>query len=336
MMDLSTEYLGLKLKNPVVISASPLQKDIDNIKRMEDAGAAAVVMHSLFEEQIDVEGQELNRWLENGAESHAEALSYLPDLETYNLGPERYLEHLSEAKASVGIPIIASLNGAAPRGWMRYAKLMEQAGADALELNTYNVVSDPATTGAELEAGYGALVAQVRAALGIPLAVKLSSSFSALANAAVKLDEAGANALVLFNRFYQPDFDLDSLEVVPRLSLSRPYELLPRLSWTAILFGRVKADLAITGGVHGGTDVIKCMMAGARAAMMTSALLEKGIGHIETVLAEMKSWMEEHEYQSIRQMQGSMARSSVRDPASFERINYMKVLSSYALKSEPR
>jgi len=336
MIDLSTDYLGLKLANPVVVSASPLQKDIDNIRRMEDAGASAVVMHSLFEEQIEIEGRELDRWLEHGTESYAESLSYLPDLETYNLGPERYLEHLARAKKSVRIPIIASLNGVTPGGWIRYARLMQEAGADALELNTYNLVGDKAVTGAAIETAYCELVRLVRSTLRIPVAVKLSGAFSAPANIAMRLEEAGAAALVLFNRFYQPDFDLDALEVVPRLALSQPHELLPRLSWTAILYGHVRADLAITGGVHSGTDVIKCMMAGARVAMMTSALLEHGIAHIERVLAEVRAWMTERDYHSIRQMQGSMARCSVGDPASFERVNYMKVLSSYALKSGPR
>ena len=333
MIDLSSVYLGMKLKNPVVVSASPLQKDLDNVRRMEDAGAAAIVMHSLFEEQIDLETRELNRRLEQGTESFAESLHYLPDMESYNLGPEGYLEHLARAKRSVGVPIIGSLNGISAGGWTRYARMIEEAGADAIELNTYYLPTDPGVTGAEVEQGYCDLVAEVRASVRVPLAVKLSLMFSSLPNMARRFDGCGANALVLFNRFYQPDFDLEALDIVQRLELSHSYELLPRLSWVAILFGHVRADLAITGGVHTGTDVVKCMMAGARTAMMTSVLLERGIGHIATILDGTRSWMEEHEYESIGQMQGSMARRSVADPDAFERANYMKVLSSYALKS---
>lgn len=333
MIDLSSVYLGMKLKNPVVVSSSPLQKDLDNLRRMEDAGAAAIVMHSLFEEQIELETRELNRRLEEGTESFAESLHYLPDMESYNLGPEGYLEHLTRAKRSVGIPVVGSLNGVSRGGWTRYARMIEEAGADAIELNTYYIPTVPDVTGADVEQMYCDLIAEVRASVKIPLAIKLSSMFSSLPNIARRFDRSGANALVLFNRFYQPDFDLEALDVVQHLELSRSYEILPRLSWVAILFGHVQADLAITGGVHTGTDVVKCMMAGARVAMMTSALLELGIEHIANVLDEMQSWMEDHDYESIRQMQGSMARRSVADPAAFERANYMKVLSSFALKS---
>lgn len=336
MIDLSSDYLGMKLKNPLVVSASPLQKDLDNIRRMEDAGAAAIVMHSLFEEQIELETRELNRHLEQGTESFAESLRYLPDMGSYNLGPEGYLEHLARAKRSVAIPIIGSLNGISTGGWTRYARMIEEAGADALELNMYYLPTDLGVTGAEVEQMYCDLVTEVRASLQIPLAVKLSSMFSSLPNMARRFDACGANALVLFNRFYQPDFDLETLDVVQRLELSQSYELLPRLSWVAILSGHIRADLAVTGGVHTGTDVVKCMMAGARAAMTTSALLERGIEHIATILDETRAWMEEHEYESLRQMQGSMARRSVADPDAFERANYMKVLSSYTLKSEYR
>jgi dihydroorotate dehydrogenase (fumarate) len=333
MIDLGSTYMGMALKNPVVVSASPLQKHLGNIREMEDAGAGAIVMHSLFEEQIRVESRELHRWLEHGTESYAESLRYLPELENYNLGPEGYLEHLARAKHAVGVPIIASLNGVTKGGWTRYAKMMEEAGANAIELNVYELPTDPKVAGADIEQRYCDLVGEVRASVRLPLAVKVGSGFSSLANMAGKLDQAGSNGLVLFNRFYQPDFDLESLEVVPTLSLSRPEELLPRLSWVAILFGHVSADMAVTGGVHAGKDVIKCMMAGARVAMMTSALLRNGIEHIAQVLVQMRSWMEEHEYESIRQMQGSMARRSVPDPAAFERANYMQVLSSYALQS---
>jgi dihydroorotate dehydrogenase (fumarate) len=333
MIDLTTTYLGLKLRNPLVVSASPLQKEIENLKRMEAAGAGAIVLHSLFEEQIELESLALDRSLERGAESSPEASRYLLDLKDYNLGPEGYLKHLERAKKSVGVPVIASLNGKSKGGWTRHARMMEEAGADAIELNIYHLAVDPAVSGAEIEQSYVDLVAEVRAAVKVPLAVKIGASFSSLANMARRFDQAGANGLVLFNRFYQPDFDLDALEVVQSLHLSRSEELLPRLSWVAILFGQIKADMAITGGVHSGTDVLKCMMAGARAAMATSALLAGGIGEIARMLDEVRGWMQEHEYESIRQMQGSMARRSVADPGTFERGNYMQVLSSYTQKS---
>jgi dihydroorotate dehydrogenase (fumarate) len=332
MIDLSTTYLGLKLKNPVVVSSSPLQRDVENVREMERAGAAAVVMHSLFEEQIDIESEELNRWLEYGSESFAESLHFLPDLENYNHGPEAYLEHLAKVKKAVSIPVIASLNGSSMGGWTRYAKMMEEAGADAIELNTYYVAANPELPGAEVEQMYYEVVQQVKAAVRIPLAVKLGHFFSSIPHMMRRLDTAGADSLVLFNRFYQPDIDLEQLEVVPRLELSHSYELLVRLNWVAILYGHVRPDLAITGGVHTAEDVLKSMMVGARVAMMTSALLEKGVGHIRHVLHGVESWMKEHEYESIQQMQGSMARKSVSDPAAFERANYMRVLSSYAMK----
>lgn len=332
MIDLSTTYLGLKLKNPIVVSAGPLQRDVENIREMERAGAAAVVMHSLFEEQIDIEGEELNRWLEYGSESFAESLHFLPDLENYNHGPEAYLQHLAKVKKAVGIPVIASLNGSSMGGWTRYAKMMQEAGADAIELNTYHIAANPELPGSEVEQMYYEVVRQVKAAVRIPLAVKLGHFFSSIPHIMRRLDNAGADSLVLFNRFYQPDIDLEQLEVVPRLELSHSYELLLRLNWVAILYGHVRADLAITGGVHTAEDVLKSMMVGAKVAMMTSALLEKGIGHIRHVLHGVQSWMAEHEYESIHQMQGSMARKSVSDPAAFERANYMRVLSSYAMK----
>jgi len=331
MTDLSTRYLGLPLKNPVVVSSSPLQQEIDNIRRMEDAGAAAVALHSLFEEQIKLEGEALDRSLSHGTESFAESLHYLPDLENYNLGPEAYLEHIARAKKSVGIPIIASLNGVTPGGWTRYAKMMEEAGADALELNLYTMATDAEVEGAALENRYCEVVKQVKSRLHIPLAVKLSHFFSSIPNVAQKMDQAGANALVLFNRFYQADIDLEAREIVPRLALSNSQELTLRLNWVAVLYGQVQADLAVTGGVHTAEDVIKSMMAGARVTMVTSALLQRGIPHIKTVLSDLRAWMEQHEYESIGQMQGSMSRRAVPNPAVFERANYLKVLSSYAL-----
>jgi len=332
MTDLSTTYLGLKLKNPLVVSASPLSEEIGNIRRMEDAGAAAVVLHSLFEEQIAVDSQELDRGLSAGTESFAESLTYFPDMTTYNLGPEGYLEHLRKAKAAVSIPIIGSLNGISTGGWIEYAKKIEAAGADALELNIFHVPTDPEMNGEQVERMYLELAANVQASVRIPLAVKLSLYFSSMVNMARRLDQVGVNGLVLFNRFYQPDFDLEKLEVVPNLILSTSYEFLLRLHWVAILYGHVRADLAVTGGVHTALDVLKAMMAGARVAMMTSALLKHGIEHLAKVRSDLVAWMEEHEYESVRQMQGSMSQQSVADPAAFVRANYVRVLSSYALR----
>jgi dihydroorotate dehydrogenase (fumarate) len=332
MTDLSTSYLGLSLKNPLVVSPSPLCQDLGSIRQMEDAGAAAVVLHSLFEEQITLESRDLDHFLTHGTDSFAEALSYYPDMGQYKLGPDGYLEHIRKAKAAVKIPIVGSLNGVSTGGWISYAKKIEQAGADALELNVYYIPTDPEMSGAQVEQMYADLVRDMRASVKIPVAVKLGPYFSALASMARRLDQAGANGLVLFNRFYQPDFDLEKLEVTPNLVLSRSEELRLRLTWVGILYGRVKADLAITGGVHTAEDAIKSMMAGARVAMMTSALLRNGIPHLKTVLSGVADWMEKHEYVSIRQMQGSMSQKSVAEPAAFERANYMKVLSSYALK----
>jgi dihydroorotate dehydrogenase (fumarate) len=291
------------------------------------------VLHSLFEEQIEVESEDLSHFLDRGAESYAEAVTYFPDMTGYNRGQEGYLEHVRRAKGAVNIPVIASLNGASPGGWVRYAREIEQAGADALELNIYYLAADPAMTSHAVERMYCDLVQQVKASIGIPVAVKLGPSFSALANMAVRLEQAGADALVLFNRFYQPDFDLDRLEVVPSLVLSSPQELLLRLHWVAILYGRVGIDLAVTGGVHSARDVLKAMMAGARVAMMTSALLKHGIDHLTEVRGGLVHWMEEHEYESVRQMQGSMSQGAAADPAAFQRANYMKVLRSYSLRA---
>jgi len=333
MVDLSTTYLGLTLKNPLVVSPSPLCEKIDNIRQMEDAGASAVVLPSLFEEQITLESHHLDRYLSHGTESFAESLTYLPDMIDYNLGPDGYLELIRRAKFVVDIPIIGSLNGVSTGGWITYAKKIEEAGADALELNTYYIPTDPELTGAQVEQMYLDLVRDVKASVRIPVAIKLSPNFSAIPNMARRLDQAGADALVMFNRFYQPDFDLENLEVVPSLILSGSYELLVRLTWVAVVYGHIRADLAITGGVHTALDVLKAMMVGARVAMMTSALLTHGIGHLNTVRADLLTWMEQHEYESIRQMQGSMSHRSVANPAAFERANYIKVLSSYVLKS---
>jgi dihydroorotate dehydrogenase (fumarate) len=333
MIDLTTKYLGMKLKNPLVVSPSPLSEDLGNIRRMEDSGAAAIVLTSLFEEQILAESAALDKFLQQGTESFAESLTYFPDLTGYNLGPEGYLEHLRRAKQAVKIPVIGSLNGSSTGGWIDYAKKIQEAGADALELNIYFIPTDTKMSAAEVDKLYVDLVSAVKASIHIPVAVKVGAYFSSLPNMAQRLDQAGAGALVLFNRFYQPDFDVENLEVVPNLLLSTPHELLLRLNWVAVLYGKIRADMAVTGGVHTGVDVLKSMMAGARVAMMTSALLKSGIGHLATVLAELLKWMEEHEYESIQQMQGSMSQRAVADPSAFQRANYVKVLSSYALKA---
>jgi dihydroorotate dehydrogenase (fumarate) len=330
-IDLTTKYLGLNLKNPLVASSSPMCEDVGNIRRMEDCGVAAVVLHSLFEEQLTLESEELDRALSAAEEIGAEITSQFPDMSGYNLGPEGYLNHIRKCKEAVRIPIVASLNGVSKGGWLTYAKEMQQAGADALELNIYYIPTDLDTSGAAVEHIYCDLVREVKANVQIPVAVKLGPYFSSMGNMARRLDAAGADALVLFNRFYQPDFDLEALEVVPNLILSNPHELLLRLHWIAVLYGNIKADLALTGGVHSATDVIKSMMAGARVAMMTSALLKKGINYLDTVVTEMLIWMDQHEYSSIRQMQGSMSRKSAAKTAAFERANYMKVLSSYTI-----
>lgn len=331
-MDLSTTYLGLRLPHPFMPGASPMVDDLDMVKRLEDAGAAAIVMHSLFEEQITAEQLATISNIEMHEESFAEALSYFPRLDQYALGPEQYLERIRHIKEAVAVPVIASLNGVTPAGWLEYASLIQQAGADAVELNVYFLATAAHDTAESVEGRLLEIVRTVKAAVTIPVAVKLSPFFSALTHLAQQLDDLGADGLVIFNRFYQPDIDLEQLEVVPRLELSHSYELLLRLNWVAIVYGHVRADLAITGGVHTAEDVLKSMMVGARVAMMTSALLEKGVGHIRHVLHDLRHWMEEHEYESVRQMQGSMARKSVSDPAAFERANYMRVLSSYAMK----
>jgi dihydroorotate dehydrogenase (fumarate) len=331
MPDLTTTYLGLALKNPLVASASPLSRKLDTVRHLEDAGASAIVMYSLFEEQITHESYELDHYLERGTHSFAESLNYFPDLDSYNLGPERYLEHLQRVKQAVDIPVIGSLNGVSPGGWVEYAHRIEQAGADALELNIYNVPTEVDLSGAELEESYVQLVRDVRARVKLPVALKLSPFFTSLPHTAKRFVEAGANGLVLFNRFYQPDFDLEELEVVPNLELSTSHELRMPLRWIAILYGRIATDFALTSGVHTAQDVLKAMMAGANVAMMASTLLHNGIGRIMHILHDLQEWMELHEYESIRQMRGSMSQRAIADPAAFERANYMKALNSYNL-----
>jgi dihydroorotate dehydrogenase (fumarate) len=331
-IDLSTTYLGLKLRNPLVASSSPMCGEVGNIRRLEDAGAAAVVLQSLFEEQIEHESDELDRYIEAAAEIGAESVSQFPDLGHKVMGPETYLAHIVKCKQAVKIPVIASLNGTSLGGWLSYAKQIEQAGADALELNIYYIPINADVTGEQVEQQYVDLVTAVKAEVHIPVAVKLGPHFSSMANMAKKLDATGVDGLVLFNRFYQPDYDLEALDVVPNLILSNSHELLLRLHWIAVLYGSVKADMALTGGVHSATDVVKSMMAGAKVSMMTSALLKRGISYMDTVATELLVWMGEHEYDSIKQMQGSMSRNAVPQPGAFERANYMKVLSSYAMR----
>jgi dihydroorotate dehydrogenase (fumarate) len=329
MTELSTTYLGLKLKNPLVASASPLSKKIDRAKKLEEAGVSAIVMFSLFEEQIIHESLELDHFLTRGTESYAEALSYLPDGGMYAVSPEKYLNQVAGLKKTLSIPVIGSLNGVSKGGWTSYAKKIEEAGADALELNLYYLSADPQLTGSELENAQVELVAEVRSAIKIPLAVKLSPYVTSLPNFAKRIVEAGANGLVLFNRFYQPDFDLDELDIVHSLDLSSSADLRLPLRWISILHGKVNADYALTSGVHTYTDVLKAMMAGAKVAMMASNLLHNGEKVIPTMLEDLQTWMKEREYESIEQMQGSMSQKNVKEPAAFERANYMKVLGSW-------
>ncbi len=331
MIDVTTTYLGLHLKNPLVASASPLSKKVSMARRLEDMGAAAIVMYSLFEEQITHESNELDHYLERGTHSYAEALSYFPDLDHYNIGPEPYLEHLRRVKEAVSIPVIGSLNGISPGGWVQYARNIEEAGADALELNIYYLPTDPDLTSAELEDDYVELLREVRTNVKIPIAVKLSPFFTSLPHMAKRFVEAGANGLVLFNRFYQPDFDLELLEVVPNLDLSASRDLRLPLRWIALLYGRIQADFALTSGVHSALDVLKAMMAGASVAMTASALLQAGPQQVSRILVDLEEWMNVHEYESLTIMKGSMSQQAVAEPAAFERANYMKALNSFDL-----
>jgi dihydroorotate dehydrogenase (fumarate) len=335
-MDLTTTYLGMKLRTPLVPSASPLSEEIDNIKRMEDAGASAVVLSSLFEEQLLLARYELHHHLTHGTESFAEALTYIPEppelpheLEDIRLGAEDYLERIRKAKEAVAIPIIASLNGVSIGGWTDYANLIQEAGADALELNIYYIPTDPTLTGAEVEQTYLNILTMVKSLVTIPVAVKLSPFFSNLANMARRLDEAGADALVLFNRFYQPDIDLDNLMVRPNVILSTPQALRLPLRWIAILYGRVRADLAATSGIHTAHDVIKMLMAGANVTMLCSVLLRHGVGNIRLIEQGLRQWMEEREYESVGQMRGSMSQIHCENPGEFERAQYVRALHSF-------
>jgi dihydroorotate dehydrogenase (fumarate) len=330
-MNLTTDYLGLKLRSPLVVSASPLSEDIDNLKRMEDAGAAAVVLYSLFEEQLRQDRLELHQNLQQGTESFAESLTYFPEAGEYHLGPEEYLKHIAAAKKATRIPIIASLNGSSVGGWTEYAKQIQQAGADALELNIYYIPTNLDMSGAVVEENYLNILKAVKANVSIPVAVKLSPFFSNFANMAKRLDQAGANGLVLFNRFYQPDIELESLEVKPNILLSTPMAMRLPLRWIALLHGKLKASLAATSGIHRASDALKMLMVGADVTMLCSTIIRHGIPQIAMIEREMIDWLEEHEYESVSQLKGSLSQKNCAEPAAFERAQYMKALTSFAL-----
>ncbi|HEV3117724.1 MAG TPA: dihydroorotate dehydrogenase-like protein [Gemmataceae bacterium] len=328
MIDLSTDYLGLKLRTPLVPSASPLSQEIGSIRRLEDAGASAIVLYSVFEEQLRLESLELDHHLSAGTESFAESLTFFPQPSEFRLGPEAYLEHIRKAKEAVDIPVIASLNGASVGGWTKFAKEIEEAGADALECNVYSIPTDPELKAAEIEQTYVDIVWAVKSAISIPVAVKLGPFFTNFANVARRLDEAGADGLVLFNRFYQPDIDLDELEIRPNVLLSTPQALRLPLTWIGILYGRLRASLAASSGVHDAEDVIKLLMVGANVTMLCSSLLRNGVNHLRHVERGLVDWMEIHEYESVRQMQGSMSQQRCPDPSAFERAQYMRAVKS--------
>jgi dihydroorotate dehydrogenase (fumarate) len=330
-MDLSTTYLGMKLKNPIVASASPLSRSMDSMHRLEDAGVSAIVMHSLFEEQVTNEAESLAFYKSYGTESYAEALTYFPDTGDYQFAPEEYLELVAKASNKLEIPVIASINGVTPGGWTRYAKKMEEAGAAALELNVYYIPTSGTMSGVDVENRYIEMLKQVHGAVKIPVAVKLSPFFSSIPHMAQRLVNEGADGLVLFNRFYQPDIDLEELDVKPGVELSDSYANRLPMRWIGILFGKVKASLAATSGIHTAEDVLKLTMAGADVTMMCSALLMHGPEHIAKVVKEVEHWMKEHEYESIEQMKGSLSHKSIAEPSSYERANYMKALNRYKL-----
>jgi dihydroorotate dehydrogenase (fumarate) len=330
-MDLTTNYLGLKLRTPLVMSASPLSENLDNLKRMEDAGASAIVMHSLFEEQLRQDRLELHRNMERGTESFAEALNYFPEAGDYRLGPEEYLQHLWKAKQAVKIPLIASLNCSSVGAWTEYASQIHCAGADALELNIYSIPTDPNVPGEMVEENYLNILRAVRSEVKLPLALKLSPFFSNFANMARRFDEAGANGLVMFNRFYQPDIDLEDLEVKPNILLSTPMAMRLPLRWTAILYGKVKASLAATSGIHRAGDVLKMLMAGADVTMLCSTVLRHGFPQIAAIESDLARWLEEHDYESVQQIKGSLSQKNCAEPGAFERAQYMKALCTYSI-----
>ncbi len=329
MIDLSTTYLGLKLRTPLVSSASPLAQEISNVRRLEDAGASAITLASLFEEQLRLETLELNERLSAGTESFAEAATFFPEPSEFRLGPEEYLQHITKAKAAVDVPIIASLNGSTVGGWTEYARQIQEAGADALECNIYFIPTDPDLSGAGVEETYLEILRAVKSAVTIPVAVKLSPFFSNMANMAKHLDNNGADGLVLFNRFYQPDIDLEDLEIKPNVLLSTPHALRLPLTWIGILYARVKASLAATSGIHSHEDAIKMLMVGADVTMMCSALLRHGIFYLKDVEKGLREWMEQHEYESVQQMKGSMSQLRCADPSAFERAQYMRAIKAY-------
>ena len=328
MVDLRTKYLGLQLRNPLVASASPLSKKVDTARQLEDAGVSAIVMYSLFEEQIQNESRALDHYLTQGSDSFPEALSYFPDLGDIQVGPQEYLNQIRLLKETVDIPVIGSLNGISEGGWIEYAGMIQQAGADALELNIYYLPTDPAISADQLEQSYIDLVAKIKQYLRIPLAVKLSPYFTALPNFAKRLVDAGADGLVLFNRFYQPDLDIENLVVKPDLNFSNSSHLRLPLRWVAILYGHIQADLAITSGVHTATDMVKAAMAGANISMAAAVLIEHGPQVAAGILQHFERWLNDHEYESVREMIGSMSQKAVAEPAAFERANYMKILQS--------
>jgi dihydroorotate dehydrogenase (fumarate) len=326
MLDLTTRYLGLQFRTPLVASASPLSQEIDSIRRLEDAGASAVVLYSLFEEQLRQESLELDFYLNEGTESHPESTTYFPEPAEFNLGPDDYLDHIRKAKAAVNIPIIASLNGSSVGGWIQYATQIEEAGADALECNIYWIVTDPEMPSGEVERHYVDIVAAVKSAVHIPVAIKVSPFFSNFANMAKRIEAAGADGLVLFNRFYQPDIDLEALELTPHVLLSTPQAMRLPLTWIGILHGKIKASLAATSGIHSAEDVIKLLMVGADVTMLCSTLLRNGIDHLRSIEQGVRQWMDAHEYESVRQMQGSMSQMRCADPSAFERAQYMRAV----------
>jgi dihydroorotate dehydrogenase (fumarate) len=328
-MDLTTTYLGKKLKSPLVVSATPLTEDIGNIKKMEDAGAGAVVLHSLFEEQIRQEQYDIEMGTAAGSYSSAEVMSYFPEPDEYRLSTDEYLEQIRKAKQAVNIPIIASLNGSSMGGWTEYAKKMQDAGADALELNIYWIPTKMDMSGCDVEKIYIDIIKSVKSTVNIPVSIKLSPFFSNMANMARRLDDAGADGLVLFNRFYQPDIDLETLEVKPKIELSHSFTYRLPLTWIALLFGRITADLAATRGLHHGKDIIKMLMAGAKVTQLCSVLLKNGIDHIKVIEKEMVDWMTEKEYVSVKQMQGSMSHIRTQDRTAWERAQYIKALTEY-------
>jgi dihydroorotate dehydrogenase (fumarate) len=332
MIDISMQYLGMKLGGPIVVASTPLSESIENVRHLEDAGASAIVLTSLFEEQLALEASTLDEDLSRGTESFAESLNYLPDLKDYRMTHEGYLEHLRCAREAVSIPILASLNGATPGGWVRFAKEIEQAGASAIELNTFALATDRSQTSEHLEAQLIELVDSVCKTVKVPVSVKLTRAFTSLPNLVGRLEEVGAQGVALFNRFYQPDFDIETLEVRPTLHFSTPSELLPRLHWAAILYGHFKGDIAITGGVHSAEDVLKGVMAGASVTMMVSALHIHGIEHIRRVLADLRYWLDKHDYNSLSETRGCLSRRSVPDTSPYDRGNYIKTLSSYSLR----